>query len=182
MDARPSTVRRDQVGTNVQELYRRILWTFSAGSSTTSLPPAAQGRVISGKHEGIDIPDLDGRNALGQRRAQHHHHVPAGIDALPRFEAEDVGLTQPTVLGQFVARFTGLDPKTLECFCELQPVTFLSWETDTRWSTPASIGVGFRYRGEEPVWVEPHPVSMVERLVGRSVGVKNRLNREAFFN
>ena len=88
VDARPSKVRRDRVGTNVQELYRRILWTFSAASSTTSLSSAAQGRVISGKQEGIDIPDLDGRNTLGQRRAQHHHHVPAGVGALPGFEAE----------------------------------------------------------------------------------------------
>ncbi len=137
VDARTSTVGRDRVGTNIQGLLRRILWTIGAGSGTASFSSAAQGRVISGKEKGIDIPYLDGRNALCQRRAQHHYHVPAGVGALPGFQAEDVGLTQPTVLGQSVARFTGLDPNTLQGFCELHPITFLPLDTDTGRSTSA---------------------------------------------
>jgi len=54
----------------------------------------------------------------------------------PGFQSEYVGLTQFTVLGEFVAGLARLDSKPLQGFCE-QPVTCLSWETDTGWSTPA---------------------------------------------
>ena len=87
-----------------------------------------------------------------QRHAEHHHHVPAGVGAHPDLQSMDVGLAQPAVLGQFIAGLTGLEPEALESFCELQRVIFLSWETDTGWSNPASTGVDPLYRGEEPVW------------------------------
>ena len=80
------------------------------------------------------------RSRWTRRRVPAHarprHHVPAEVGALPGFQSEYVGLTQLTVLGEFVAGLARLDSKPLQGFCE-QPVTFLSWDTDTGWSTPA---------------------------------------------
>ena len=94
------------------------------------LAAAPEGCVVGRKKEGVQVPDLDGGDALGQGQSKQDYDISAGIGARSRLQTQYVGLIQTAVLGQPVARLTGLMSKDFQLLGELQSGTFLLEETD----------------------------------------------------